>query len=265
MVTREGKKAITSTKNYRLFVMSGENRALDLGKRRKLKESMQQYGFLRCFPLVCVRDEAGHLILKDGQHRLAIAEELNLTVHYIVEDVDFDVAVVNSTAKTWTVRDYAEKFAANGVKAYIEGIAFAEKHHIPITTAFTLLSGTTTFHNVRESFHDGTFKIRDRDWADIVAATYSAITGMSRNCRNNRFMDACMAAGRVEGFDANRLIHGAERCRDKLASYSTRDAYLQMMEDIYNFNRQKLFGLKLKAIEIMRKRNPTSKTAEPKP
>lgn len=262
MVTREGKRTITSTKNYRLFVMSGENRALDVGKRRKLKESMQLYGFLKCFPLVCVRSDAGQLILKDGQHRLAIAEELGLTVHYIVEDVDFDVAVVNSTSKSWTMKDYAEKFASNGSKAYVEGIAFAERHGIPLSMAFTLLGGTTTFHNIRDDFHGGTFKVRDRDWAELVASTYSAICAMSKNCKNVVFINACMAVGRVEGFDPNRLIHGCERCRDKLCSYSTRDAYLQMMEEIYNFGRSKLFPLKFKAIEIMRKRNPANKSAK---
>lgn len=64
-----------------------------------------------------------------------------------------------------------------------------------------------------------------------------------------------MAVCRVPGFDAKRLIGGAERCRDKLGSYSTREAYLEMMEEIYNFGRKQLVGLKSQAMMIMKDRN----------
>jgi hypothetical protein len=55
------------------------------------------------------------------------------------------------------------------------------------------------------------------------------------------------------------LIGGAERCREKLVSYSTRDAYLDLLESVYNFGRKQLVSLKLPAIEAMRKRNVATK------
>lgn len=66
-----------------------------------------------------------------------------------------------------------------------------------------------------------------------------------------------MAVCRVKEFEADRLLHGAERCREKLVAYSNRDAYLDMLEGMYNFNRnaRNLFALKMEATKAMRERN----------
>jgi hypothetical protein len=225
---------------------------------------MKLYGFIASFPVVCVRDKNGHLIVKDGQHRLAIAETLGLTVYWVEEEQDFDVALVNCTSKTWQLKDYAQKHAANGIKQYQEGIDFAEQYHIPIGTAFALLAGTTTFGNCESQFIDGTFKVKDRDWADAVAGLYSAITSMSSDLKKVSFIDACMAVCRVEGFDPKRLISGAERAREKLVNYGNRDAFLDMMETLYNFHRKQLVPLKIQAVTAMRSRNAILKSKKAK-
>lgn len=250
-------KKVNVTKDYRLFGRSDENRCVSLKKHRALERSMKQYGFLACYPIICFRRADGSLIVKDGQHRLAFAESLGLSVFWVEVDVDFDVATVNSTAKVWVCRDYAEKHAANGLAAYREGLDFADKHKLSIGSAFSLLAGTTTFGNIEEQFKQGLFKIKDRAWADSVASVYVPICGMSSDVRNARFLEACMAACRVDGFDIDRMISNASKCRDKLASYSTREAYLGMIEEIYNFGRQKLMGIKAAATMAMRERNAT--------
>lgn len=259
-------RKIQSTRNYALFVRhSNENRPFDERKHRKLKESMIRYGFLECFPIVCFRDKGGNLVIKDGQHRLAFAQELGLPVHWVEEKVDFDVAIVNSTAKVWVLRDYAAKYAANGNKSYEEGLAFAENHGLPIGTAFALLAGTTTFSNCQDTFLEGKWKVKDRAWAEAVACTYGPLVQMGPAMKNARFIEACMAVCRVDGFDRKRLIGGAERCREKLVAYSTRDAYLDMMEAVYNFGRKQLVGLKSAAMMAMKDRNAAGKSPKAKP
>lgn len=248
------KSSISTTRNYRLFNLSADNRPLNLKKRNRLRRSMVNFGFLRSFPLSCIRDTAGNLVVKDGQHRLAIAEELGLPVHYYVEDVDYDIAQVNCTQEKWRVCDFAMMFASKGRAAYQEGIDFADAHGLPVGTAFALLSGTISWANVRHSFMEGTFKVRDREWADAVASIYVTLTELSKDMKNSRCLEACMAICRVDDFDATRLLSGAKRCRDKLASYSTRDAYLELMETVYNFGRKQLFPLKNEAIMAMRAR-----------
>lgn len=243
------------TKDYRLFERNSENRQVDIARHKKLLDSMKQYGFLRCFPMVVRRVDGTHLMVKDGQHRLAIAEMLGLPVYWIEEETDFDIAVINCTSKVWKLRDYAEKYAANGSKPYQEGLDFADQFSLPIGTAFSLLAGTTTFSNCQDQFLDGTFTVKDRPWADRVAEIYGPLVAISALVRNVRFIEACMAVCRVKEFDPKRLLAGAERCREKLSSFSTRDAYLDMLEAIYNFGRKQLFGLKIAATMVMRERN----------
>lgn len=260
MSLRNGSRKISATKNYRLFTRhSNENRPLDAPRHKRLLESMKRYGFLQCFPIVCFRDKNGNLVVKDGQHRLSFAETLGIPVYWVEEDVDFDVAVVNCTAKIWVLRDYARKHAANGIRDYQEGIDFADQHGLPIGTAFALLAGTISFNNCQEHFVDGTFKVKDQSWADAVAGIYGPLVALSPVLKNARFIEACMAACRVPTFEPKRLVSNAERCREKLVSFSTRDAYLDMVEQVYNFGRKQLLGLKALATMAMRERNIVAK------
>jgi hypothetical protein len=259
----EVKRTITATKNYRLFTFSSDNRQRNDRKHKKLLKSMQQYGFLASFPIVCARDGAGNLVVKDGQHRLMFAEELGLPVHYTVESVPFDIAVVNSTAKVWALIDYAEKFATNGVESYVAGLKFANRFKLPVGTAFSLLAGTTTFSNVHEDFIDGKFQIRDQLWAEDVAFLYTGLISISSEVDNKRCIEACMACCRVSDFDKQRLLGGAKRNREALKAYSTRDGFLEMLETIYNFGRKNLVPLKIQAIQAMRDRLPVRSKAVP--
>ena len=258
-------KKIMTTKNYRLFHRhSDDNRPLDLKKHKKLIESMKRYGFLRCFPIVVYREKKNgdRLIVKDGQHRLAIAETLGLPVYWVEEEIDFDVAFINGTPKGWELRDYAQKYATNGVKAYQEGMDFAEQYGLPLSMAFALLAGTTTFTNCYGPFEKGEFKVRDRKWAESVAGVYVPLVQMSPAIKNKRLVEAVMAVCRVPEFDGKRLLAGAERCREKLVPYSTRDAYLDMMEAVYNFGRKQLVGLKAAAMMAMRDRSAAGRPPE---
>lgn len=248
-------KQINVTKNYGQFIRSEENRPVDLKRHRKLVESMKEYGFIPEFPIVCVRDKDDRLIVKDGQHRLAIAFQLGIPVFWVESDIQFDTAKINCTSKTWVAKDYANTFAMSGKVDYQEGIDFAAQHGIPVTIAFSLLGGTVSWGNVSGAFFAGEFKVTDKRWAGSVAGIYKVLSGLSSKVRNSRFIAACMAVCRVEGFDPKRLLSNAERCPDKLLSYSTRDAYLEMIEDIYNFGRAKLVPLKIEALTAMRERS----------
>ena len=253
------KRTITATTNYRLFTVSDENRPRNAKRHRHLRESMQEYGFLASFPIVCRRDKSGALVVKDGQHRLMFAEELGLPVYYTVESIDFDIAKVNTTPKIWSLGDYAQKWAAHGAQPYIDGLEFADRFGLPLGTAFALLGGTTSFSNVSAAYISGKFKIKDRAWAESVAILYGGLTAISRTAVTKRCIEACMAVCRVEGFDPQRLIAGAQRNREALVAYSTRDGYLDMMETVYNFGRRQLVPLKINAIQAMRERLPIGK------
>lgn len=249
---------IQSTRDYRLFeyINSGENRPLDVKKHKRLVTSMKKYGFLSCFPIVVVHAKNGKLTIKDGQHRFVIAQSLALPIYYVEEPTDFDLAEINGTPLPWQLVDFARKHAANGIKPYEEGLQFAENHKLPISDAFALLAGTSSYSNIREQFVAGAFKVKDRAWAESVASLYKSLVGMSKQVKSTRMLAACLAVCRVPEFDARRLLRSAKRCHDKLASYSTKDSYLRMLEDIYNFGSTRAFGLAAAANNAERERHP---------
>lgn len=247
---------ISVTKDYRKFRSNIDNRDLCPQKHRRLKNSMAKYGFLRSFPVVCHQNGGTQLIVKDGQHRLAIAEELGYAIPYIVESTDFDIAEVNSAAVSWRFRDYLEKWAKHGKQDYQEAIDFADAHKIPVGLACGILVGDQGAKHVAKDVIAGTFRIKDRESAEGVASLYCGLVAMSPALKNRSCIAACQAVLLLPNFSSERLIHGASKCRDRLVSYSTRDAYLDLFESIYNFNRQKLVPIKMPVLQIMRDRNP---------
>jgi len=247
------KPTISTTKNYRLFKVSEDNRPLDLSRRKTLRDSMKSYGFLKSFPLSCFRDSDKKLIVKDGQNRLAIAEELGLPVHYFVESVDYDIATVNNAQQKWTMNDYAMKWAAQGRKPYVILMNFVELHSMPITLGASLLVGNVHLNGTDlAKFKTGKFDISDYDFADRVASVYTQLVAFSKDIKNRSCLAALILAMRVKGFDPKRLLDGAKKRPEKLKSYSTRDCYLDMIEEIYNFNRQKLVSIKMPALQALR-------------
>ncbi len=243
------------TKNYRMFTRSADNRPLDPGKHKRLRRSMEKYGFLDVYPIVCVHNSSKHLVVLDGQHRLVFAESFGLPVYFVVHDGEFDIAEINSTQEKWKTRNFAETFAAQGKRAYTEGLEFSDRHGFPVGTAFSLLAGTTSFGNVHEEYYNGTFRIRDRDWAELVGTVYSHIIGLAPRVKGARLIEATMAVTRVKDFDVQRLLAGIDRCPEKLIPFATKDAYLEMLEAVYNYGRKQLVGLKVAAIQAMRDRN----------
>jgi hypothetical protein len=247
-------KKIQTTRNYRMFTRSEDNRGVNLQKHKSLIESMKEYGFIEGFPVVCIRGNGGVLIVKDGQHRLAIAEMLDLPVSYVEIDDDFNIAKINGGQEKWTMYDYAHMWSKNGREAYTEALAFTQEHKLQIGAACAILSGTTSFTNIEKAYRNGDFVIKDREWADAVASLYGAMVRISPSVERAAFLNACMAVCRVKDFDQRRLVKAAERCRNKLVNYATRDAYLDMIEDVYNFGAKHIVGLKIAALMAMRER-----------
>lgn len=245
------------------FTRSHENRPTDVSRRKTLAASLQKYGFLVSYPISCVAT-GGKLVVKDGQHRLALCMELGLDVYYVIEGVDYDIAEVNSAVEKWRPDDYAGKHAASGNHEYAEGLSFARSHGLPIRTAFAMLSGTMTFQNVRDEFRNGSFEVRDRDYANAVAGLYSGLVSINAKAKKDVLLKACMMVARVDGFCSKRMLQKAKRRPEMIQPYSTTDACLTMLEEIYNSHAKTgLVGLKAAAYSAMRARNAKYKHCKP--
>jgi hypothetical protein len=175
------------------------------------------------------------------------------------------VAEINCTAKTWGVIDYARKWAANDLADYQEVLSFMQSYGLPCSMAFSMLGGTMSYSNVDAAVKAGTFKVKDRPWAEQVATLYVRAVALASPLKGMRFLEVCMAVCRVPDFAPARFLQNADRCREKLVPYATREAFLAMMEDVYNYGRQRLYGLKAAAMMVMRERQDIAEARRKKP
>lgn len=244
------------SKDYSRFVRSEENRIVDIAKRKRLETSMRKHGFIPSLAISVQKIPGSNkFLVREGQHRLAMSEKLGIEFYYIEDDTEFDIASVNAASKVWDMKDYAMRFAASGNEDYAEALEFAERYRVTVGTACMLLAGASGFKAIAESFREGSFKVKEREWAEKVAELHQALYKQSKAARNNACLMACMAVCRVPGFSVARMVRNIKKCPEKIVSYSTRDAFLGMLEEIYNWRVRttNMVPLKLQAVQALRR------------
>lgn len=259
-MSRSSTPAISRTTNYRVFSFSNENRPVKLNgaKRKVLRRSMQKYGWLPAYPMMCARI-GGKLVVKDGQHRLALAEELGIPVYYVVDNTPIEVEEINNGQTGWVVGDYAGSFAARGNTHYIEVLEFAQKHRLALSVCVGILGNHIHERNLMEQFKAGTFKVKSRQLADRIANLYVSIGEYNKDIKCRFFVSALFAVCMVPGVDDKRLITGAAKHPELLMKYGSREGFLDMLERLYNFGRHTKFPLRIAADNAIRERNPAAK------
>lgn len=176
----------------------------------------------------------------------------------MVSSVDFNIAEINNTPKVWGIIDFALLWKAKGIEDYAELLEFRDRHGLSITTAIAIMSGHSRSGSQGvDAFKDGRFKVRDREFAEIVAYTYSSLSKLSKHVRSNQFQMAVSAVCLVSNFDPGRLIRNANKCTEKLQARSTRESFLQDLEEIYNFGipSRRWVPLKIEAVKELSRRN----------
>ncbi len=249
------KHVLKTTRDYSQFIVSDTNRSVDSRHIRKLMDSMGEYGWIPAFPMLVHRTGCGMEII-DGQHRFFVAKALGLPVWYVECENGYDVARINRPQCPWKLMDYAENFAKRGVESYAEALEFAEKNGMTIGDAAALLGGTTSYSNIREAWMSGEYQITDRNHAERVAYLYTSLRGISREAVDRAMRLALIAVARVPGIDYRRLVRNAKALPDRLVKYATRDAALDMLEEVYNYRHSgNKYPLKVAAQNAMIARN----------
>lgn len=255
-----------TTKDYGKFKFQTGQRPVNLEtpEAKALRRSMRAYGFLPAFPMMVRRNgSSSSLVIVDGQHRFAIARELGLPVHYVIDDTDVDVTAINQGQRKWTLSDYIHRWSVQGVDSYLELTAFHEQYGIPVQICAAILAGTASSNNVRQAVMEGRFKIKTRELAHRVASSIQALAKINpRVAKKNSFVQALWACYFVDYFDDSRLVDSFRKRPDALQNAGDREGFLDMIHEAYNFARRSRVPLKFDAQEAMRQRIPIGKRGE---
>lgn len=249
---------IQQTRNYSLFTTDITNRPIDtrraIASQRKIRNSMQKYGFLP-FPLL-VKRTGDKLKVLDGQNRLAVATSLGLPVLYIETERD-DVVIADCAAgqSPWSVADYVGSYAKQGNADMQALLDFSNEHKLPVARAASLLAGEA-FHsgNIMKMVKGGKFQIRDLEYAHRVARIVNVVATIVPWARSTNAAGAVSRFVRVSEFSDDRLIQKVKAHPHMLKNQPSIETFSEMFAGIYNYAARTQIPLAFRAKEEARKR-----------
>ena len=248
---------IRQTRNYSEFVHDATNRPItekDKTALKLLRESMKEYGFLP-FPILCKR-VGDRLRIIDGQHRFAIAQELNLPVLWVETDRD-DIVIAKTAAgqRPWLMHDYVGSWAVQGKEAYQKLQEFTAEAGLPLKVSASLLNGEASHSgNVNDRIKSGDFRVRDMEYARRVARIIDVVRRYVPWATHSLSIAAVSRFCRVADFDDAQMIKRIETHPHLLKRCPTLDMFSQMYEDVYNHMSRQRIPLAFMAREQMAKR-----------
>ena len=254
---------IQQTRNYGLFCQDKFNRPItehDHSRLARLRASMKEHGFMPCFPIWVIRQEDGKLKVKDGQHRLATAEELSLTVYYVEWDRDdINSSELGGTGSGWSLRDFIHSFAEQGKKDYQELLNFQIENGMELGICASILYGySANSSSVLRMARTGDYVIRDREGAKRVVAILNELRKHVDWSSGRCCVGAISRFIHVKEFVDQQFIHKINSYPALLVKQPTVDMYTDMFDAVYNHNSKQKIALAFMAKQSTSKRGDMS-------
>lgn len=183
---------------------------------------------------------------------MAAAKELGIDIYYEIHDLEpLDILDLNNI-KAWTNRDYLNFWAKQGKEDYIKFQEFMKETNLKFEKAFRLIAGPTHGRDLtkRELFRKGLFKFNEFKLKDRVKEVFEIINHIkkiksySTYTESARFFDALVKIMQHENYDKERMIANLARLSDKLSVKATKQAYLELLMEIYNWRTTKKIEFK---------------------
>lgn len=229
---------VRETANYSVFKTLAWNRDLKRSLIDKLKASMTAEGFASYAPILV----NANMEILDGQHRFVAAQELGISVKYMVVDVDTEIdalILMNTNKLPWSPDDFAKYFATKGNPYYQGLVDFAKRHKVSCGIAYTFIHGTHIHASRAEAtaYQQGkwNYTIEDLQQAEKdITATARVLELLNMPFRRTTYR-ALITLSKYTGFEWERMIDKAMKYRDRAYTCSSLKGYIQMFLDIYNF------------------------------
>lgn len=243
---------IYRTKDYKRFVLHAQNRPIKNSTLRGRRADMEAFGgWDPCRPMEVCR-KGNKLDIRDGQHRLMIAEEHGWWVYYAISSKDVTPEQINAHQSGWTLSDYVHSFVQINRQDYRVLRDFVAHYKLPTSIAATLLAGayTRSGQGASRDVKEGTFKVIDKPFADSVAGLVWNIRPIFKAIGTERAISALAQCVAVKGFDLDGFYHQCKKHPGMLRPCGTIEQYLEMFEQVYNWrNKTGALPLRFHAIQ----------------
>lgn len=229
---------IHKTSDYSLFGSVVGNRRVNENHVIHLMKSIRQRNLLEQNPIIVTED----MRIVDGQHRLMAAEKLGVPIYYVFgESLSIDDIRIIQTAKRWTMRDYAESYAAMGDKEYRFLLDYVDEFGISIGNAGEILTETNHAYrimkegkfvvvNPTKAYGFAQFMKEVEKYVDHSVWTHRDFIRASFHVFESEVVD------NEEILDKLKIYH--ESGVNKIDKSTRKIDYLRQYEDVYNFHRR---------------------------
>lgn len=233
---------IQKTTNYKKFKKIRGNRKINKTYLTKLAQSIREKNMLPQNPIM-VNDK---MQILDGQHRLKVAEMINIPIYYVVISSGnlSDVQMLNTNVRGWTVSDFLESYIALGKKDYKDLLDFAESNDLSISNSMYILAGGFQNNTVKSrlirAFRDGNFKVTHKSYAKEFAKRLGDISKFTEDnvWKDREFMKALEKAYYVVKHDA--LMDNLQRSGTKFRRRVTIKDYIRDIEDVISYKKRSI-------------------------
>ncbi len=239
---------IKQTSDYKIFKYIKGNR---IPKEKDINELMEQIRKSKIVEPICVNEK---LEILDGQHRVEVCKRLLLPVnYYILKGGTLDtVHAMNTVRKNWTNTTFAESYASLGKQSYQIYTNFKEQYGFSHDIALLLLRGKNTGggnagNTARREFKEGMFSIDSAKRATDIAEKLIQLAPYYNGYKRRNFVYAMMNCMNIPKFEFKEFIKKVAYQQRKMVHCVSVDMYMEMIAEIYNYQRRKEDKLNFKS------------------
>lgn len=233
--------SVYKTREYDKFKPLHGNRTKNPAHVKRLMASFEKN------PLVSIIIVNEKFEVIDGQHRLEVAKELGLPLHYvIIKSYGLkEVQIFNSNNAVWNKRAYLESYCQLGLMPYLKFREFAQMFpDFPINLCGQLLTGRQRVNgkDSKENFHTKDFeegRLVILDWNKAVK--YGRRIMDFQNHYKRGFTRKAFTTALIRCFDNKNYNHERmmknlnKKLAPKLGDLANHHLYMSVLEEIYNY------------------------------
>lgn len=225
---------IYETKDYNSFTLLKENREIKKSHVdyfvKELKENGQQIPF---------KVNRQNQIL-EGQHRFSACKILDIPFQFFYSNnKDSKKQQIKSLINLqkgldWSIKNHLDTQIVIGNHAYIQFKALADKHYV--FTLSTLVDLCTNGNS--KIFKEGKLKTDSFTFAGEILTSVKRLKPFYKFYNRSTFVIALARLAKNPQFDLNYFEEKAYTCSNLLVGCNGRDAYMDMIINLYNFKKK---------------------------
>lgn len=232
-----------TTENYGVFKTLLGNRDVTEARVAKIKESIQNRGYIWSSIVVNEKYE-----VIDGQGRLEALKQLGLPVDYgIVNGLTVEDCIsMNINMGNWNTADYIKSYAAQGNDNYKRLQELVTRYNLPHSIVIAAAKGNAVFGYSINAIKKGNVILNQEDYNAAIPKLEYIEKARKYTTKQNTLL-AIMFCGWVGGVNQDRLLEICKNNVREVEKMGKVEDIIGVIEDLYNYHRIERLRIPFKA------------------